>query len=53
MEAWKGLKTSVAQVQVDYQTEEWYIVANILKYRSIDLIILYHCAYLDTMGVVI
>ena len=51
--AWKDLKTSIIQVQVDYQTEEWYIVANVFKDRSIDLIILYHCVYsglLDIIG---
>jgi len=31
MEAWKGLKMSVAQVQVDYQTEEWYMIANVFE----------------------
>jgi len=34
------LKTSVAQVQVNYQTKEWYMIANVLKYRSDNLIIL-------------
>jgi len=55
-EAQKDLKTNVTQVQVDYQTEAWYMVANVLKYESIDLIILYCCVYsglLDTMGIVV
>ena len=52
----EGLKTSVAQVQVDYQTKEWYMIASVLKYRSDNLIILYCCTYsglLGTMGVVV
>ena len=52
----EGLKTSVAQVQVDYQTKEWYMVASVLKYGSDNLIILYCCTYsglLDIMGVVV
>ena len=52
----EGLKTSVAQVQVDYQTKEWYMVASVLKYGSDNLIILYCCTYsglLGTMGVVV
>jgi len=28
--AQKDLKMSVVQVQVDYQTEEWYIVAKVI-----------------------
>ena len=50
------LKISVAQVQVDYQTKKQYMVANILKYRSNNLIILYCYVYsrlLGTTGVVI
>ena len=53
IEAWKSLKMSVAQVQVDYQTEEWYMVANIFKYRSVDLIILYCYAYSGTIEVIV
>ena len=37
---------SVAQVQIDQQTEEWYMVAIVLKYGSANLIILIYCAYL-------
>jgi len=36
------LKISMEQVQVDYQTKEWYMVANVLKYRSVNQVILYH-----------
>ena len=46
---------SVAQVQIDQQTEEWYMVAIVLKYGSANLIILIHCTYsglLGTAGVV-
>ena len=42
----------MAQVQVDYQTKEQYIVANTLKYRSDNLIILYYCAYSRLLGIV-
>jgi len=42
----------VAQVQVDYQTKEQYIVANIFKYRSDNLIILYYWAYSGLLGIV-
>jgi len=42
----------VAQVQVDYQTKEQYIVASILKYKSDNLIILYYCAYFRLLGIV-
>ena len=42
---------SMAQVQVDYQTKEWYIVANILKYKSNNLIILYCCTYFELLGI--
>ena len=37
----EGLKTSVAQVQVDYQTKEWYMVASVLKYRSDNTLLLH------------
>ncbi len=50
------LKISVAQVQVDYQTKKQYMVANILKYGSNNLIILYYYIYfrlLSTIRVVI
>ena len=42
----------MAQVQVDYQTKEQYIVANILKYRSDNPIILYYWAYSGLLGIV-
>ena len=42
IEVQKGLKTSIAQVQVNYQIKKQYMIAKILKYRSIDLIILYY-----------
>jgi len=51
-ESSKKLKTSVAQVQVDYQTKELYIVANVLKYGSVNLIILYCCTYSGLFGTV-
>jgi len=41
----KRVEISVVQVQVNYQTKEQYIVANILKYRSDNLIIFYCYAY--------
>ena len=47
---------SIVQVQVNYQTKELYIIAIILKYRSINIIIFYYYIYselLNTMGVVI
>jgi len=46
------LKTSVVQVQVDYPTKEWYIVVNVLKYRSDNLIILYCCIYSILLSVI-
>jgi len=36
--------------QVNYQTRKQYIVANILKYESVDLIILYYCIYSELLG---
>ena len=45
------LKMSVAQVQVDYQTKKQYMVANILKYGSDNLIILYCYAYSRLLGI--
>jgi len=40
--------------QVNYQTEEWYMIANVFKYRSVDLIMLYwYSGLLNTVGVVI
>jgi len=50
------VKTSVVQVQVNYQTKKLYMVANIIKYGSINLIIFYCYIYfglLDTVGIVI
>jgi len=49
---------SVAQSKliIRNQTKEQYIAANILKYKSDNLIILYHCAYsglLVTAGVIV
>ena len=38
----KNFKTSVIHIQIDYQTEEQYILASILKYGSNNLIILYY-----------
>ena len=32
-------------IQVDYQTEEQYIITIVLKYKSDDLIIFHHCTY--------
>ena len=49
-ESLEELKTSVAQVQVDYQTKELYMVANVIKYRSVNLIILYCCTYSGLSG---
>ena len=46
---------SVAQVQINYQTKELYMVVNILKYEIINLIIFYYYTYselLDTVSVV-
>jgi len=54
--AQKKFRTSITQVQVNYQTKKLYMVADILKYRSISLIIFYYYAYsglLATVGVVI
>jgi len=39
------LKTSMTQVQVDYQTKKLYMVANILKYKNVNLIIIYCYIY--------
>ena len=50
------IKISITQVQVDYQTKEWHIIANVLKYRSDNLIILYCYIYsglLGTMGAIV
>jgi len=44
----------MTHVQVDYQTKEWYIIANILKYGSNNLIILYYyksCIFCKSHGV--
>jgi len=54
--AQKKFRTSIAQVQVNYQTKKLYIVTDILKYRSINLITFYYYVYsglLATVGVVI
>jgi len=45
------LKISIAQVQVIYQTKKQYIVANILKYRSDNLIILYYYIYFRLLNI--
>jgi len=53
---WKDFETSVVQVQIDYQTKKQYMVVNVLKYRSNNLITHYHCTYsrlLDIVRVVI
>ena len=39
------LKMSITQVQIDYQTKEWYIVANIFKYESDNLTVVYTLDY--------
>ena len=39
----KYFKTSVAHIQIYYQTEKQYMLANILKYGGNNLIILYYC----------
>jgi len=39
------LKMSIAQVQIDYQTKKWYIVANIFKYESNNLTAVYTLNY--------
>jgi len=36
--------------QVNYQTKEWYIVADILKYRSNNLIIFYCYTYSELLS---
>jgi len=41
---------SVIQVQVNYQIQKLYIVAKILKYKSVNLIILYYCVYSELLG---
>ena len=46
----KGLRISAVQVQVDYQTKKQYMVANVLKYRSDNLIILYCYTYSGLLG---
>jgi len=45
LELHKRVEMSMTQVQVNYQTKEQYIIANILKYGSINLIIFFHCIY--------
>ena len=42
----------MAQVQVNYQTKEWYIVVNVSKYRSNNLIIFYYCIYSGLSGTI-
>jgi len=52
----KEIKMSIVQVQVNHQTNKLYIMTNVLKYESINLIIFYCYIYselLDTIGVVI
>jgi len=39
-------------IWVDYQTKEWYIVANILKYGSNNLIVFYFCIYSRLLGTI-
>jgi len=54
--AQKKFRTSITQVQVNYQTKKLYMVADILKYGSINLIIFYCYVYsrlLAIVGVVI
>ena len=41
----EGNKMSTAQVQVNYQTKELYMVAIVLKYRKYILIIFYYYTY--------
>ena len=41
---------SVIQVQVNYQIQKLYIIAKILKYKSVNLIILYYCVYSGLLG---
>ena len=48
----KRVETSVVQVQVNYQTKEQYIVANILKYGSDNLIIFYCYTYSRLSGII-
>ena len=43
---------SVAQVQINYQTKELYMMANILKYEIINLIIFYYYIYSELLGTV-
>ena len=50
MRALEEFKMSVIQVQVNYQTKELYIVVNILKYESVNLIIFYCCIYSGLLG---
>ena len=49
---WKRAEISMAQVQVNYQTKEWYIVVNVSKYRSNNLIIFYYCIYSGLSGTI-
>ena len=40
--------------QVNYKTEEWYIIANVFKYKSVNPIMLYwYSGLLGTVGVII
>ena len=43
---------SVAQVQINYQTKELYMMANILKYEIINQIIFYYYIYSELLGTV-
>ena len=43
---------SVAQVQINYQTKELYMMANILKYEIINLIMFYYYIYSELLGTV-
>jgi len=45
-------KMSMAQVQVNYQTKELYMVAIVLKYRKYILIIFYYYTYSGLLGTI-
>ena len=52
----KEIKMSIAQDQVNHQTNKLYIIANVLKYESINLIIFYYYTYsglLGTIGIIV
>ena len=46
-----GLAYNILRASITQQTKELYIIANVLKYKSVDLIIFYCCTYSKLSGI--